>query len=91
MFTFIEGLPGNVMAVEASGKVTHQDYRDTIIPKAEAMLAKGPIKLLYVIGPEFKSFELEALWDDGKFGLTHRDSFSHLALVSDLEWIRTSV
>jgi hypothetical protein len=91
MFTFIEGLPGNVMAVEASGKVTHQDYRDTIIPRAEAMLAKGPIKLLYVIGPEFKSFELEALWDDGKFGLTHRDSFSHLALVSDLEWIRTSV
>jgi hypothetical protein len=32
---FIEGLPENTVAVGASGKVTHQDYRDTIIPKAE--------------------------------------------------------
>jgi hypothetical protein len=50
MFTFIDGLPPNVMAVEASGTVTHEDYRDIIIPKAEEMMAKGPIKLLYVIG-----------------------------------------
>jgi hypothetical protein len=70
MFKFIEGLPQDVLAIEASGKVTHDDYRNTLIPKAEAMMAEGPIKMLYVIGKDFAGFELEALWDDGAFGLS---------------------
>ena len=37
MFTFIEGLPSDVLAIEARGEVTHDDYRNTLIPKAEAM------------------------------------------------------
>jgi SpoIIAA-like len=46
---FIDGLPPDVLAVEAKGKVTHEDYQHTLIPKAEAMMAKGPIKMLYVL------------------------------------------
>ena len=42
MFKFIEGLPEDVMAIEATGKITHGDYHNTLIPKAEAMIAKGP-------------------------------------------------
>ena len=83
MFTFIVGMPPDVMAIEASGKVTHEDYRDTLIPKAEAMMAKGPIRMLYVIGKEFTGFELEALWDDSVFGLKHWHDFSHIAVVTD--------
>ena len=30
MFKLIEGLPPNVLAVEATGKVTHEDYRDIL-------------------------------------------------------------
>jgi hypothetical protein len=52
MFKFIEGLPQDVMAIKATGKVTHEDYRDTLIPKAEVMMGKGPIRMLYVIGPD---------------------------------------
>ena len=58
MFKFIEGLPPDVMAIEASGKVTHEDYRNTLIPKAEAMMAKGPIRMLYVIGKDFTGLSL---------------------------------
>ena len=47
------GLPLDVMAIEAIGNVTHDDYRATLIPKAEAMMAKGPIRTLYVVGEEF--------------------------------------
>ncbi len=83
MFKFIIGLPPDVMAIEAFGKVTHEDYRDTLIPKAEAMMAKGPIRMLYLIGKEFTGFELEALWDDGVFGLKHWRDFSHIAVVTD--------
>jgi hypothetical protein len=91
MLKLIEGLPQNVLAIEAIGKVTHKDYRDILIPKAEAMMAKGPIRMLYVIGKEFTGFELEALWDDSKFGLMHWHNFSHIAVVADQAWLRAAV
>jgi hypothetical protein len=91
MFKLIEGLPQDVLAIEAPGKVTHEDYRNILIPKAEAMMAKGPIGMLYVIGKDFTGFELEALWDDGKFGLKHSHDFNRIALVADQAWMRAAV
>lgn len=91
MFKFIEGLPDNVMAIEAVGKVTHEDYRDTLIPKAEAMMAGGPIRMLCMLGKDFTGFELEAMWDDGMFGMKHWRDFSHIAVVTDEGWIRAAV
>ena len=83
----IEGLPPDVLAIEAISTVTHDDYRSVLIPKAEAMMAKGPIKMLYVIGNDFKSFELEALWDDGTFGIKHWRGFDRVAVVTDHAWL----
>ena len=91
MFKFIEGLPQDVLAIEATGKVTHKDYHDGLIPRAEGMMTRGPIKMLYVIGNDFTGFELEALWDDGAFGLSHWHDFSHIAVVTDHAWMRAMV
>jgi len=91
MFRFLEGLPPDVVAIEATGKVTHEDYQATLIPKAEAMIAKGPVKMLYVIGKEFTGFELEALWDDGAFGVRHWHDFSRIAVVTDHALVRAMV
>jgi len=91
MFRFIDGMPPHVLAIEATGKVTHDDYHNTLVPKVEAMLAKGPIKMLYVIGKEFTGFELEALWDDGNLGFKHWRDFSHVAVVADQVWLRAAV
>lgn len=91
MFKFIEGLPPDVMAIEASGKVTHEDYRNTLIPKAEAMMAKGPFRMLYVIGKDFTGFELEALWDDSVFGIKHWHDLSRIAAVTDHAWTSAMV
>jgi hypothetical protein len=91
MFKFIDGLPQDVMAVEATGKVTHEDYRSTFIPKAEAMMAKGPIRMLYVIGKEFTGFEFEALWDDSAFGVRHWHDVTHIAVVTDHLWMSAMV
>lgn len=88
MFKVIEGLPPDVLAVEATGKITHGDYIHTLIPSAEAIMARGPLKLLVVIGTEFTGFELEALWDDAAFGVTHWRDFSRIAVVTDHAWIR---
>ena len=91
MFKFIEGLPPDVLAIEAVGKVTHEDYRGTLIPKAEAMMAMGAIKVLYVVGKEFTGYELEAMWDDGTFGIKHWREFSRVAVVADQAWLRSSI
>jgi hypothetical protein len=91
VFKLIDGLPPDMLAIEATGKVTHEDYRDTLIPKAEAMMAQGEIKMLYVIGPDCTGFELEALWDDSRFGIKHWHDFSHIAVVTDHRWMRAMV
>ena len=91
MLNQIEGLPPDVLAIEATGTVTHEDYRTVLIPKAEAMMAKGQIKMLYIIRKEFASYELEALWDDGAFGIKHWREFKRIAVVADQAWIRASV
>jgi hypothetical protein len=91
MFKFIEGLPPDVLAIEAVGKVTHEDYRGTLIPKAEAMMAMGAIKVLYVVGKEFTGYELEAMWDDGTFGIKHWREFRRVAVVADQAWLRASI
>lgn len=91
MFKIIDDVPPDVVAIEAVGKVTHEDYRDTLIPRAKAMMGQGPIKMLYVIGSEFTSFEHEALWDDGLFGLRHSHDFSRIAVVGDQAWLRAAI
>ena len=91
MFKFIEGLPSDVLAIEAIGTVTRRDYRQTLVPAAEALIAKGPIRMLYVIGKEFKGFELEALWADSAFGFGHLHDFSRIAVVTDHTWMGVAV
>ena len=91
MLKLIEGLPPDVMAVEAVGEVTNEDYRKTLIPKAEVMMAKGPIKMLYVIGKDFTGFSLEALWDDAVFGMKRWHAFNCIAIVADHNWLRSMV
>jgi hypothetical protein len=91
MLKMIEGLPPGVLAIEASGKVTHEDYRDVLIPRAEAMMASGPVRMLYVVGEDFNAFEPEALWDDSVFGLKHWHDFSHIAVVTDHAWLSAMV
>jgi hypothetical protein len=88
MLKLIEDLPSDVMGIVAVGKVTHADYQNVLIPRAEAMMANGPIKMLYVIGAEFTGYELEALWDDSTFGVKHWHDFSHVAVVADQAWVR---
>jgi SpoIIAA-like len=91
MFRLIEGLPDDVLGLEAAGRVTHEDYRDVLIPKAEALMEQGPIKMIYVIGANFSAYDMEALWDDGRFGAKHWHDFKKVAVVTDVGWIRAAV
>ena len=42
MFKLIEGLPPDVLAIEASGQVTYEDYRDMLDSQGRGDDDQGP-------------------------------------------------
>ena len=88
MIIELGGFPNNVVAVQAEGQVTGDDYSQTLVPAVEKKFAEfDKVRLLYQIGPEFKRFTTTALWEDAKIGLHHLDGFERIAVVTDVAWI----
>ena len=92
MIETIPGLPENVLGFNARGAVTAKDYETVIIPAVQALFArKKKVRFLYHLGPEFTGFEVAAMWDDAKLGLTHFTGWEKLAVVTDVAWIRVTI
>ena len=86
------GFPEGVVGVSATGEVTHEDYKNVIVPAVEEALAQKPkIRFLYYLGPEYTGFKASALWDDAKLGLGHTRAWERVALVTEVEWIRKAM
>lgn len=90
MITIIEELPEDILGIEATGKVTHEDYQNTLTPAVEKRLARGPLKLLYIIGSDFTGYEPKAIIDDTTLGLKHWREVPYIALVTDIDWIKNA-
>ncbi|MGK7879561.1 MAG: STAS/SEC14 domain-containing protein [Crocosphaera sp.] len=89
MIKFLKVKNNRVLALEAEGKVTGDDYQLVIIPALEDQLKQyQKIRLLYELGNQFSGFDFLAIWRDAKLGLTHWSDFEKIALVSDIQWIR---
>ena len=84
MIKFIEGLPDNVIAVEAIGKVDADDYRNVLMPAiVKAREASDTVRALIVIGDGRSNYAnpegriLEEIRDHGVpidgFALRRRD------------------
>jgi hypothetical protein len=90
----IETLPldgGDLVALRAHGMLTHQDYRDRIVPRLEqAILEHGTARLLCVLDEDFKGITAAAAWDDLRFDAAHRKDFTRIALVTDSGLVRAA-
>jgi hypothetical protein len=92
MLSIIQGMPDNVVAVNASGKVTGEDYDNVLIPAIEDKLKQqAKIRLLYVLGPDFSGFTAGAMWDDAKIGIRHLTAYEKIGVVSDVSWVLNAV
>lgn len=90
-FRVMEGLPGDVLGIAASGEITARDYAETLRPLIEARLKAQPkLKLLYRLGPDF-DYTAGAVLADARLGLTHWNDFSRVAIVTDADWIARAV
>jgi hypothetical protein len=70
-----------------AGKLTHEDYK-VFVPMIDKALkkAKGLEVDMLVDMRQFKGWEMLAAWDDMKFGLKHRNSFSKMAIIGNKKW-----
>ena len=79
---------GNILVLRAVGKLTDKDYNDVLIPRLESIIQEhGKARLLLDMGDEFHGWEIAALWDDARFGLTHRNNFEKMGVVGGPKWV----
>ena len=82
----IDGLPDDVVGLDAEGVIEARDYDEVIVPLIERKLRDHDrIKLLYRVGRGFERYTAGAIWSDTRIGIKHFTRFSRVALVSDVE------
>ncbi len=76
---------GRVLEVEATDKLTAEDYW-RFVPEVEALIEKhGRISLLFEMR-DFHGWEPRALWEDIKFDVKHLGDIDRLAMIGDKRW-----
>jgi len=92
MLRLLEGLPANVVGIEAVGKVEADNYR-TVLDPAVAKAAEGgsKVRLLYLLGAAFEGYSAGAAWQDTKLGAAHWSSWERVAVVTDHDAVAHAV
>jgi SpoIIAA-like len=84
----IEVLPeskGNLLVLRAAGRLTRRDYTDVIIPRLQAVIRDhGKVRFLL---DDFGGWQVAALWEDARFGLSHRNDFEKIGVVGGPGWV----
>jgi len=76
---------GKILEVQASGRLSNEDYRQ-FVPAFERLTKQhGKINVLFEM-VDFHGWEAAALWDDLKFNLTHLSQIERLAMVGNKKW-----
>jgi hypothetical protein len=79
---------GNLLGFKISGKLTEEEYKETLIPRIEeAAKHHGDVRCLVYMDPSFTGWDIGALWDDARYGLKHKDDFEKLAVVGAAKWV----
>src|ERR1700759_4731321 len=88
MLELLEGLPGNVVGIAVSGRLTMQDCQDVLIPAMQKSLKRhDKIRLYYELNSRFPG----APGDQLDLGLEHASRCERVAIVTDIGWVRLTV
>jgi len=91
MLETLSDLPPGVDGVNATGKISREDYEAVLVPLMDAARRDGRrLRFLYQVGPAFTGFTAGAAWEDAKIGLQSIRLFDACAVVTDVGWIRES-
>ena len=85
-------LPISIEGFLALGQVTENDYESVLMPAVEDKLKQqGKVRVLYRVGPTFTGFSAGVMWGDAKVGITHLNAWEKFAIVTDVEWFRSTI
>ncbi len=90
MIEQLAGPASNIIAVQVSGKLQHEDFRQLLGWIDAAFASQGKARLLIVFG-DFHGWDPHAFWDDIKFHSTPWEGLERIAYVGDQAWEKALV
>ena len=85
-------MPAGTLGYEAIGEVEDDDWEREVEPVLRREIADGrKVRLLYLLGPESRDVEGDAMQADSGFRARHATSFERVAVVSDEDWVRPAL
>src|SRR5881275_3243998 len=92
MLRSISDMPAGTIGFEAIGEVEDDDWEEAVEPVLRREIADGrKVRLLYLLGPEARDVEGDAMSADTGFRMRHATSFDRVAVVSDEDWMRPAL
>lgn len=92
MLRAITDMPAGTIGFEAIGEVEDDDWEHAVEPVLRREIAEGrKVRLLYVLGPESRDVEGDAMTKDTGFRARHASWFERMAVVSDEDWTRPAL
>ena len=92
MLRRIEDMPAGTLGFEAVGEVEDDDWEEAVEPVLRREIATGAkLRLLYLLGPEARDVDSDAVKADTGFRARHAGSFERVAVVSDESWVKPAV
>ena len=92
MLRRMSDMPVGTIGFEAVGEVDDDDWERTVEPILRREIAAGQsVRLLYLLGPEARDLEGDAVRADTGFRARHATSFERVAVVSDEDWMRPAL
>ena len=59
-------------------------FTRTRMSHQNGIVARGKVRIVYVLGPEFEEYEGDAMWEDAKLGMHHMFDFERVGVVTDV-------
>jgi hypothetical protein len=85
-------MPGGTIGFEAVGEVEDDDWEAAVEPVLRREIGEGrKLRLLYLLGPDTRRVEGDAMTADTGFRARHATSFDRVAVVSDEDWMRPAL
>ena len=92
MLQRMSDMPADTIGFEAVGEVEDDDWEKVVGPLLRRQIAEGhKVRLLYLLGPEARNVERDAMTADSDFRARHATSFERVAVVSDEDWMRPAL
>ena len=76
---------GKIVTIQATGKLTKQDYEQFVPQVEQSIKTFGKIRMVFTM-KDFHGWEAAALWQDLKFDIKHFRHIERLAMVGEKRW-----